>query len=240
MMYMGGKFHIAPKLVEAILQDSNWFRTPDTWFVEPFVGGANITKYIAHHFVNVLASDINVHLIELFKALQRGWKPPTSISEEEYAYYKQLSVYPLASKDSPLIAFVGFGCSYSGKWFGGYARGAEGRNYCNEARNSLLKIIPILKSIRFTSCSYQHLSIPPASVIYCDPPYADTTKYNYSENFNSINFLNWCNRLVEQGHLVYVSEYTAPPSWRSIWSSTVVSGLDQLKIKMNKEQLFTK
>ena len=38
-------------------------------------------------------------------------------------------------------SFVGFGCSFAGKWFGGYARSNDKRNYAKMAKNSLNKKI---------------------------------------------------------------------------------------------------
>ena len=42
-------------------------------------------------------------------------------------------------EDHVLTGFVGFGCSFGGKWFGGYARNAGGTNYAAQSKRSLLK-----------------------------------------------------------------------------------------------------
>ena len=68
-----------------------------------------------------------------------------------------------------LIGWVGFCCSYSGKYFGGYAGDyPESRrlkngtlpNYQQEAINSTAKQIPKLKGVEFTNKNYWELEIP--------------------------------------------------------------------------------
>ena len=68
MRYTGNKSRIAKYILPIILKD----RKPNQWFVEPFVGGANITDKVDGLR---LASDYNKHLIEFYKALQyRDWE----------------------------------------------------------------------------------------------------------------------------------------------------------------------
>lgn len=124
---MGSKNRHAKQLLSLILKD----RKDDQWYVEPFVGGFNMIDKVEGKRI---ANDSNFYLIELYKAIQNGWEPPSEISENEYQDIRNKKEnYP-----AYLVGFVGFGCSYSGKWFGGYARGktskGEPRNYCNESK----------------------------------------------------------------------------------------------------------
>ena len=52
----------------------------------------------------------------MWKELQKGWITPDIITKEDYYYIKE-------NKDEKpyLTGFVGFGCSFGGKWFGGLA-----------------------------------------------------------------------------------------------------------------------
>jgi len=61
------------------------------------------------------------------------------------------------------------------------------------------------KGLSFGSASYESVSILPNSVIYCDPPYANTG--GYLKAFDHDKFWQWVR---ECRHPVYVSEYTAP------------------------------
>ena len=66
-----------------------------------------------------------------------------NISEEEYKLAK--------TRKDHLKAFVGFGCSFAGKYFGGYARGSEERNYCSNAKHSILKKHKTMQDVVFMS-----------------------------------------------------------------------------------------
>ncbi len=52
---------------------------------------------------------------------------------------------------------------------------------------------------------YQNVEIMPDSVIYCDPPYKDTS--GYGMNFDHEAFYDWCEK---QTSLVLISEYWMP------------------------------
>lgn len=128
MQYMGSKRRIATHILPIILKD----RQEGQWFVEPFSGGCNITDKVEGKRI---ANDKNEYVISLFKAVQNGWTPPENISEEFYKEIKE-------NKDKyckSLVGFVGFGCSFGGKWFGGYARNNKNDNYTKISRISIFR-----------------------------------------------------------------------------------------------------
>ena len=125
MRYMGGKVSIAKHLVH-VLQER--LKDKDA-FVDLFCGSCNIISAIKAP--KRIANDLHKELIALHKAVQQGWIPPSVITEEDYKQAKY--------QEDHLKSFVGFGCSFSGKYFGGYARGGEDRNYALNANNTLLK-----------------------------------------------------------------------------------------------------
>ena len=233
MKYMGSKARHAKEIIDVILANSVGCQT----WVEPFVGGANIIDKVPSHFKR-LGNDINNNLISMFIAIQNGWKPPCNVTEQDYYEIKtNPEKYP-----KELVAFVAIGCSYSGKWWGGYARGksAKGfeRNYCLESRNNLLS--QNLKDVVFTSVPYQEMCIPAYSIIYCDPPYAGTTKY-VTGGFDHSRFWTWCDEQVSKGQRVFVSEYTAPDHWKCVWEKKVNNTLTQdTGSKQGVERLFTR
>ena len=227
---MGSKNRHAKELLPIILKD----REPNQWYVEPFVGGFNMIDKVGG---DRIANDINPYLIALFTAIQSGWIPPSNISVEEYKHIKNnKEQYP-----DYLVGFVGFGCSYSGKWFGGYARGnsnnGEPRNYCDESKRNILKQADSLKDIVIDCGVYHDLSIPQNSIIYCDPPYANTTKYK--DDFDHDMFWCWVRDMKDQGHKVFVSEYSAPDDFKCVWEKTVNNTLTkQTGSKQGVERLF--
>ena len=174
--------------------------------VEPFVGGCNIiSKMNGERY----CYDINEYLIEMYKAVQNGWTPPAIITEEEYDYIKDNK-----DENKVLTGFVGIGCSYSGKWFGGYARNKTGRNYCLNAHNSILKQLNEIRDINFSCKDYKELEFDDC-LIYCDPPYKDTTKYPIIGEFNTEEFWNVM-RNWSKNNTVIISEYEAPNDFQCI------------------------
>lgn len=66
-----------------------------------------------------------------------------------------------------------------------------------------------------TSCGdYRYVQLQDKDIIYCDPPYADTDKYD-KNGFNHDEFWQWVR---DCEHPVYVSEYSAPDDFVPISS----------------------
>ena len=195
MQYLGGKSKIR-KQVASFLEE---VRTGLPYF-EPFVGGGWILQEMSGERY---ASDGNVALITMYQALQLGWKPPEFVSEDEYQQVKSEQ-----NMTDPITAFCGFGCSFGGKWMGGYAR-SEGKDcYAATTKRSLSKQLPMIQDVRFTAGDYRQHS-PKNMLVYCDPPYANTTSYGAFDGFDHDEFWEvvrgWC-----KTNTVVVSEYSAP------------------------------
>lgn len=202
MGYLGGKSRFG-KEIATIVRRKRRNMQP---IIEPFVGMA----YVSMHLYPgpVICSDICRPLILMHRAVQSGWEPPDSVSEEEYADCK---IAHSEGEESALIGFVGFGCSFSGKWFGGYARG-NSRDYCSEAKRSLLRRHKLLKGVQFEHRNYKSLE-PEGAIIYCDPPYDGTTDYAYE--FDSSEF--WARMwLWSRNNTVLISEYWAPAEYKIV------------------------
>lgn len=192
-----------------------------------FCGSCSVESRITG-FKTMILNDKHPYLIALLQAVQAGYEPPGVVTEEEYQFIR-------AHKDlfPALAGFAGFACSFGGEWFGGYARCAHGTNYADVGRRSLLKTMASLKSAKILNLDYRDVPIPPGSVIYADPPYAETTGYS-TENFDSSTFWDHARSLAENGHTVFVSEQKAPEGWVSVWESPLKRQLD-----VNKENIFT-
>jgi|SRR3990172_2815062 len=213
MKYHGGKAKLAPKfapfLIEALAKH-------DGRFFEPFVGGFNIVPVIHDHVRQALCCDAHPGLITMWKAVQDGsFDPPGTVTREEY------NALNLARDwTNPLTAFAAFGCSFSAKEFGGYASGdtryAVPRSYATEARNGILRKAKAMDRVVFMNENYEDMSDENA-VVYCDPPYANTTKYK-TNAFDHSAFVKWCEWLVYRGCTVFVSEFEAPSAdWNCVW-----------------------
>jgi DNA adenine methylase len=139
-----------------------------------------------------------------------GWTPPEQITEDEYNDLR-------TAEPSALRAFAGFGGSFGGKWFGGYARGGfqssgAPRNHQAESARAVIARRRELEgtNVHFKHASYDRGHPTPNMVVYCDPPYASTLGYKGTIDFDHVAFWQWCRDQVSRGVLVLVSEYTAP------------------------------
>ena len=211
MKYLGSKRRIAKEILpimEAVRGDRAW--------VEPFVGGCNLIDKVKGRRIG---GDAHYYLIALLKAIQDGWIPPTSCSEDEYKELKNNREH----HPPELVGFVGFSCSFAGVFFNGYARNSQGRNYAEQGHNNLLKQAPNLKGIELHHCTYDTLEIPPESLIYCDPPYANTRQYIGKNGersiFKSEEFFEWCIEKKKEGHIVFLSEANAP--FECLWEKEI-------------------
>lgn len=196
MRYLGGKSKTAKRLAAIIGGGDR--------LIEPFCGGGAMTAALAPQFNTVEASDIHEDLILMWQAVQAGWEPPGDVSEAEYK----------ALRDAPpsaLRGVVGF-CSWGGKWFGGCPR-AENRSFFDETRRSILRDVKKVGNVTFSRRDYRDAHVREGDVVYCDPPYVNTTGYKAGK-FDTSEFWRVAQGWVDGGATVFVSEMTAPENWR--------------------------
>lgn len=145
--------------------------------------------------------------------------------------------YSSRAKDFPLIrGFASFAYSYGGKMWGGWRRGGC-RDYVAESYRNALKQCPNIQGVEFVSSNYEDLEIPSSSLVYCDPPYEGTT--SYKKGFDHGKFWEWCRNVSDNGHSVFVSEYSAPDDFECVWSGEIVSSLTKnTGAKRGTERLF--
>jgi len=229
MRYFGGKTRTCKAIAEIIQLNL----TKNQLFLSPFVGGGWVECLIDG---KKECYDKHKYLIAMYRELQNGWKPPKVLTREQYQYVK---VNP--DEKPYLTGFVGFGCSFAGKWFGGYAKDNTDRNFCLNAYNSILRKMEGFKDTKFECKDYRDLN-PSGAVIYCDPPYLGTTQYSKKivGDFCSDDFWKLMQKWSEN-NIVIVSEYNAPENFKCIWSQNV--NLDIRDSNNNKkarvEKLFS-
>lgn len=210
MRYMGGKQRISKRLCEFL----NSRLQPGQPFVDLFCGAVNVVSGIDSNRVRI-ANDLNPYLISLWQALQAGWTPPVSVTEGDYAEWKTRDPHNLHERATK--AFIGFGCSFGGKWFAGFAT-SPSRDYSTNARNSCLKKAEKTADVLFYNRNYADMSLPSQALIYCDIPYKGTTKYGAVGGFDHGTFYQW---LSDNEHReIYVSEYehNVPDFCEVVWS----------------------
>ncbi len=237
MKYVGSKNRISKYLVP-ILQGYIDENNIDIYY-EPFSGGCNLIDKI--QCKTRIGNDIHPQLIAMFKELQRGWQPPSHISEEEYHKVREnKEMYP-----DYYVGYVGFNATFGAKYFGGYARGFKNdgitpRDQSNEAYRNLMKQLPQIMDVKFLCSNYlnnEYCKLENA-LIYCDPPYQNSTKYTTGA-FDYKRFWDWC-REMSKRNKVFVSEYNAPDDFECIWSKKVTTSLKVHEHEDRVEKLFTK
>ena len=133
MKYMGSKNRIAKNILPIILKN----RTKDQYYIEPFVGGANIIDKVPNNFQRI-GIDYNAHTIEALIAIRDLVdKLPTEVSEE---YYKKIK----GSEPEPIKSWIRFVCSFGAKLDNGFARNKTGQNYAKVGVSNAQKQSPNL------------------------------------------------------------------------------------------------
>lgn len=231
MKYVGSKNSIAKYILLYVLSE----RKKDQWYVEPFVGGGNIIDKVRG---NRIGADANYYLIECLKLIRDNPeslpKNKNEINENKYLNIKNKNKIVADG----LYGYYGFALSYGGKWWAGYCRNKRGDDYAKQAFNSACKQSFRIKKVDFVFSDYKELVIPAQSIIYCDPPYINTTNYKTGE-FNHQKFYDWTRGKVKEGHKVYISEYQAPDDFVEIWARTKNSILSNDNVnKKGIEKLF--
>lgn len=204
MRYMGGKMRIG-KQIAAVINTYNPHK-----YHEPCCGMFSVGKHVDAEIKT--AADINLDLILLLTAVRDGWDDmPTNVSEEQYNQLK-------SAAPSALRGFVGIGCSFFGKFFGGFARDPRMNDFGTIARNNLRKLRPYLQGVEFTCQPYWEYD-GGADFIYADPPYKGTTNFQSGE-FDHDHFWDWVReRSIDTS--VLVSEYQAPDDFSVVWAKPV-------------------
>lgn len=89
-----------------------------------------------------------------------------------------------------------------------------------------------MDGVKFAQSSYEELDVPANSVIYCDPPYRKTKGFDHDK------FWNWCRKKAEEGHSVFISEYSAPADFTCIWEKEVTNAMGTTNTYKPIERLF--
>ena len=239
MRYIGSKNRLSKEIVPII---QSYIKSDTKGYLEPFVGGANLIDKI--QCTNKIGVDIHEELIELLKYVQEfSSLLPERILESTYNDVKNNK----EKYEKWYLGLVGFCSSFGAKYFGGYARDSKEDNsgkWSSGAINNLKKQASNLQGIKFINASF--LDLPKDKikgyVIYCDPPYRNTTKYK-TEEFPYDEFYQWVKDMSVH-NTVLISEYNMPDEFECIWSKESKVNFDSNRESNDKnniriEKLFT-
>ena len=236
MKYLGGKHGIGKQIAEFLLTICN-DKVIDG-YLEPFCGSLGVFKHMTNieKYKKFIASDIQPDLIEMWKQIQNNkLKIPNNIDEKEYNRLK------ISKSPNPMKAVAGFGLSFGGKYFAGYAQkwaGNSGRNFLNEFKSSIEKIKPYIQKNNVTFYNKSYTGFHPHNMlIYCDPPYKDTEGYSTGD-FDSDLFWDTM-RKWSKDNCVFISEESAPKDFIVVWKKQKRRTLDSKSRFYRYEKIFT-
>jgi len=162
---------------------------------------------VAPEFRDAAGSDLMPDAVMYLNALRDGWVPPRRLTSEEREALRW------SDEPSALRGFVGFCCGFRGKFF-----------LCNvwpEDEVAMLAKRELRRAPKLRQCSplsvldYRRADIRDGDVVYCDPPYGETTGYSWvgDGRFDTYRFWATMAGWVRRGAYVLVSEQDAPRDW---------------------------
>lgn len=240
MKYIGSKAKIAVEIV-GILQ--GYITEYDIkQYVEPFAGGFNVIDKVQCEYR--LGNDIDPLVCDLIEACRENPalldELHTPTREEYYDVRDNAGKYPRWYRAAVLL-FGSYNARVYGGCYGATATTKDGttRNYFIEARENFRRQLPRLRGILVGCADYRDLRFPRRErvLIYCDPPYSDGVGYGGGK-FDTAAFWAWCRKQTAAGHIVIVSEYTAPDDFVCIWQHGITTHLNNRAKISRVEKLF--
>lgn len=227
--YKGSKNKIAKKIIDAL--------PAADCFVDVFAGGCAITHaaLLSGKYKRIIANDIDVKIPMLFKNAINGDLPANYdrfVSRDEFNQLKDSDAIVaccwsfgnnkrdyLWGKDiikPKELAFKMIKCRDERLRYYYYRQFIKslGNDIFDLERLESLERLERLQSlktnidIKVFGFDFKNLNIPQNALVYCDPPYTETSQYN-GVDFNSDRFWEWA-REVSKQNLLAVSEYKAP------------------------------
>lgn len=193
IQYLGSKARLARRIA-AIVDDGRADGEP-AW--DLCCGSGRVVAALSdrgpRHGVDVVPS-----LVALLRGVRDGtFVPPAAVSREEYAALKTRAEAEPACND-PLLAFAGFGLTFAGKWFSGYATNKRGDDYLGAAARNCTRMRPRVQGVEFTCADWRTLVGQITGTVYIDPPYAGTTGYRAAPPHDPAEFWRSVDALTER------------------------------------------
>ncbi len=257
MKYMGSKRRVANDILNVMF---NIVETDEnTIFYDVFCGGGNLIQEVP--LKNRVAIDLNEYVIEALRVIKlnpyilpkdrqdfinmvKQYAKDKHIEfktgKEAYNYMKEhLKEYP-----KWFIGYIGTTCAFGAKFLSTWARGTERngkkRDYVRQAYNSAIVQHKRIQCVDFICKEYDKYDyIKENSIVYCDPPYSEASKYPRMTGFKSSDFYNWIRHMSKQGYNIFFSEFSAPEDFVEIWSKELLITTHKTRYSVKVDKLFT-
>ena len=222
-VYQGGKSRLGKRIYNVIcaleedLSDDEYYLA----YFEPMVGMAGVMKHFGDEDERDLyACDINKDIVLMWKAFQKGWKPPNSCSRKKFENLKS------STKHSAERGFLGCVASWGGTFLHDYRLDRGSNDYLGEGIRSLNSMKECMANVKFYNAQSYHKFQPYDMLVYLDPPYERNNLHNrFFQEFDHKKFWDIA-REWSKNNIVVVSENGAPKDFKKIWqaTSTIASG----------------
>lgn len=226
MHYQGGKRRIGAELVSIITSEHNTRRV-----VEPFLGGGGfLIRLLESGFDGeVFCGDIDPNITAMMKAVAQGYLPPrVVITESEWD-----TVMTDARFESTAIkGFIRFASMFMARpknfRYRYLITEGKGKNNWERASEQVARLGHLMMntnaSITVVGGSYEDYEkfITTRTAVYCDPPYAGTAGYGVDFDHSAFWERMECWDALRDVK-VFVSEYSAPNSWKPLWERNITS-----------------
>lgn len=231
MCYRGNKesasYHIV-RFIENLMTDKKQV-------VDLFCGGCSVACALPKRF-HVVANDSNPYLMSMFHVLKNDmWQdPPVPVDAEFYNImkneldkdYRKFTPHGNALKadDATLVmrakigwaGFAGSSRDFMASFCGRSSGSATDKTFYRTKK--IKETVSLLKenNVQLTCIDYKEFQPKVPTVFYCDPPFSGKIKYPVT-SFQSEEFFDWCRNIVKKGHVVLVSEISAPKDFKRVW-----------------------
>ena len=233
--YHGGKHRNGKKIAEVLNSELN--ESKYVGYCEPFHGMLGVYRHITYKpDLTYLAGDTNKSVMLMWEKAQNGWVPSSDIvSKEEFETLKY------NGESTAEKGFIGCTHAYRGSYF---------RNYCltecskkalpnTTKRVSDIALNSVVSKVKFSCGDYTQFSDLRNFLIYCDPPYENSSGYrndqsrgvNHYDKFDNLAFWTWTKKMAEH-NTIYVSEFSNPKDV----DYEVVLGQYYRDARLNKKQ----
>ena len=181
LKWAGGKRWLVPTLIRY------WSKHKNRRLVEPFCGGLAVPLGLMPS--QALLNDINPHLINFYRWIQKGLKTTIKMEKNEELYYQHRYrfnelVGPLKAADSKEAAELFYYLNRTG--YNGLCRFNQrgefnvpfGRYKQINYMSDFTAYKEVLSRWEFTSGDFQQVALKPTDFVYADPPYdVEFTQY---------------------------------------------------------------
>lgn len=230
--YFGGKIRLGNEISRCIKKkELEVLGHNDAIYFEPFLGMAGVFRHMAKGCNReAIGCDSHYDLMLMWEAVSKGWIPPSEVSRSTHEEMKTRS-------PSALRGFIGFGCSYMGKFYSGFTE-TSFKSY-----NQIVSVSELFRSrhVIFLDHADYKSHDPHHMTIYCDPPYQESRSSNdESKCFRGFDHSGFWETMRKWSidNLVFISETSAPSDFCCIWEKNVGRIFLKNKVDGRRERLF--